>query len=128
MDYKARCHCGRVRFSFSSPEIKTAVRCNCSLCVRRSAVLSPKYIPAEDFTPHTQLADLSIYVWNDRVLNNYFCKHCGIFVYVEDVESGRKSYRVNLGCVQGLDIFSLEIKIVDGKSLPLNPCTAPIPF
>ena len=52
MEYKARCHCGRVRFSFRSPEIKTGCRCNCSLCVRRGAVLSSSYIAAADFTPH----------------------------------------------------------------------------
>jgi hypothetical protein len=28
MDYKARCHCGRVRFSFRSLEIKTGCRCD----------------------------------------------------------------------------------------------------
>jgi len=50
MEYKARCHCGRVRFSFRSPEIRTARRCNCSLCVRRGAVLSSTYIPAADFS------------------------------------------------------------------------------
>ena len=30
MEYKARCHCGRVRFSFRGPEINTGRRCNCS--------------------------------------------------------------------------------------------------
>ena len=56
MEYKARCHCGRVRFSFRSPEIKTGRRCNCSLCVRRGAVLSFTYIPAADFTPQAEAA------------------------------------------------------------------------
>ena len=60
MEYKARCHCGRVRFSFRSPEIKTGRRCDCSLCVRRGAVLSPTYIPAADFTPHEDLRDLGV--------------------------------------------------------------------
>jgi hypothetical protein len=51
MEYHARCHCKRVRFSFRSPEITAGKRCNCSLCVRRGAVLSPTYIPDADFTP-----------------------------------------------------------------------------
>ena len=42
MEYKASCHCGRVRFSLRSPEIKTGVRCICSVCVRRGAVLSSR--------------------------------------------------------------------------------------
>ena len=84
MEYKARCHCGRVRFSFRSPEIRTGKRCNCSLCLRRGAVLSSSYIPAADFTPHHDPSELGVYLWNERVLNNYFCKSCGIFVYIGD--------------------------------------------
>ena len=56
MEYKARCHCGRVRFSFRGPEIKTGVRCDCSLCIRRGAVLSSNYIPTADFTRTTTFA------------------------------------------------------------------------
>jgi hypothetical protein len=119
MDYKAHCHCGRVRFSFRSPEITTGARCDCSLCVRRGAVLSSRYIPAADFTPHNNSSDLGNYLWNEKVLNNYFCKTCGIFVYVGDGENAKDGYRVNLGCVEGLDPLALEIRIIDGKSVPL---------
>lgn len=119
MNYQARCHCGRVRFSFRSPEITAGVRGDCSLCVRRGAVLSARYIPAADFTPHHDLRDLGNYLWNETVLNNYFCKTCGIFVYIADGENGRDGYRVNLGCVEGLDALALEIGIIDGRSVPL---------
>ena len=119
MNYQAHCHCGRVRFSFRCPEITTAVRCDCSLCVRRGAVLSSTYIPAADFTPHDNPDDLGVYLWNERVLSNTFCKSCGIFVYIGDGENAKDGYRVNLGCVEGLDPFTLEIRRIDGKSLPL---------
>jgi hypothetical protein len=119
MEYKARCHCGRVRFSFRSPEIKTGKRCNCSLCVRRGAVLSPTYIPAVDFTPHHDLNDLGVYLWNEKVLNNYFCKFCGIFTYIGDGDNSKDGYRVNLGCVEGIDSLALVISIIDGNALPV---------
>ncbi len=119
MEYQGRCHSGQVRFSFRSSEITRAARCNCSLCVRRAAVLSPSYIPAADFTPHDKPGDLAVYLWNERVLANCFCKRCGIFTYIADGENGKDGYRVNLGCVEGLDILALEIKIIDGRSLPL---------
>ena len=119
IDYQARCHCGRVRFSFRSPQLTTAARCNCSLCVRRAAVLSPRYIPAADFTPHDNPADLGVYLWNEKVLQNCFCKSCGIFTYIADGENGKDGYRVNLGCVEGLDALALEVKIIDGRSLPV---------
>jgi hypothetical protein len=125
MDYTARCHCGRVRFSFRSSEIKSGKRCDCSLCVRRGAVLSWTYIPAADFTPHNDVGDLGVYLWNERVLSNYFCKTCGIFTYIGDGENAKDGYRVNLGCVEGLDPLGLEITIIDGKTLPLVGCGSP---
>ena len=119
MEYLGRCHCGKVRFSFRCAEITTACRCNCSLCVRRGAVLSPRYIPRQDFTPHQLPEDLGVYLWNERVLSNYFCRSCGIFTYIGDGEDARDGYRVNLGCVEGIDVLALDIRVIDGKSLPV---------
>ena len=119
MEYKARCHCGRVRFSFRSSEIKIGCRCDCSLCLRRGAVLSSAYIPAADFKPHNDLNDLGVYLWNEKVLSNYFCKACRIITYIGDGENAKEGYRVNLGCVEGIDPLALKISIIDGKSLPV---------
>lgn len=119
MEYQARCHCGRVRFSFRCPEITSARRCNCSFCIRGGAILSATYIPAQDFTPHADVKDLEVYLWNERVLNNYDCKTCGIFTYIGDSENSLDGYRVNLGCVEGLDPFTLDVSIIDSKSVPL---------
>jgi hypothetical protein len=112
--YQARCHCGRVRFSFLSEPITTGKRCNCSICIRKGAVMSAKYIPAEDFEPHREMGDLSDYRWGDRDVNHLFCKTCGIYPYHGGPDFG---YRVNLGCVEGLDPLSLELGLIDGRSL-----------
>ena len=53
------------------------------------------------------------------MLGNFFCKACGIFTYIADGENGKDGYRVNLGCVEGLDTLALDITIIDGKSVPL---------
>jgi hypothetical protein len=119
MLYQGSCHCGRVRFSFASEPIKFGARCDCSLCVRRAAVLSPKYIPEQDFTPHPNEDDVGVYLWNEHVLNNYFCKWCGVFTYIGDGENNKHGYRVNLGCVEGIDTMTLEIRRIDGSSIPL---------
>jgi hypothetical protein len=119
MNYQGHCHCGRIRFAFTSPEIVSAARCNCSLCVRRGALLSPGYIPAEHFTPPDNQDDLGIYLWNEHVLNNYFCKLCGVFTYIGDGPNNQDGYRVNLGCVDGIDPLSLQIRAIDGKSIPV---------
>ena len=46
--YEGRCHCGAVRFRFRSEEIAGGCRCNCSICIRRGAVMSPAYVPPSD--------------------------------------------------------------------------------
>jgi hypothetical protein len=112
--YEARCHCGRVRFAFRAEPITTGLRCNCSICIRKGAVMSTQYIPAEDFEPPEDLSALTDYRWLDRVVNHLFCKACGIYPYHGNEEWG---YRVNLGCVEGLDPLALDIEIIDGKSM-----------
>jgi hypothetical protein len=91
-------------------------------------VLSSTYIPRADFTPHHDPRDLGVYLWNEKVLRNHFCKTCGIFTYIGDGENGKDGYRVNLGCVEGLDPLALDIKIIDGKGVPLiEPPHVPFP-
>jgi len=107
-DYTARCHCGKVRFSFKSEEITEGRRCNCSLCIRRGYIMSAKYIPSADFTPHKNLEDMTTYQWNDRIVDAIFCKTCGVFPYFGNDEWG---YRINFGCFEGLDVVSLKIEI-----------------
>ena len=65
------------------------------------------------------VSDLGLYLWNEKVLSNYFCKSCGIFTYIGDGENAKNGYRVNLGCIEGLDALALEISIIDGKTLPV---------
>jgi hypothetical protein len=123
-EYTARCHCGDLRFSFLSEEIKEGRRCNCSICIRKGAVVSAKYIPPEDFRPISDMTKATDYRWNDFMVNHLFCKTCGIYPYHGDEKYG---YRVNLGCVEGLDPLSLEIKIIDGKSMLVSENPGPHP-
>ena len=120
---KARCHCGRVRFSFPRPlqitTAKPAATLLPSASMPRRGACRPRYIPAADFTPHANQSDLGVYLWNETVLTNYFCRTCGVFTYIGDGEDAKDGYRVNLGCVQGLDTLALDIEIIDGKSLPV---------
>jgi len=117
IEYTARCHCGRVRFQFRAEPITTAKRCNCSICVRKGAVMSSVYFPACDFSPHSDPDDLWAYRWNDHVVDHLFCKTCGIYPYHGDESMG---FRVNLGCVENLDVFALKIGVIDGRSMPVS--------
>jgi hypothetical protein len=59
--------------------------------------------------------ELALYQFGDHAMNHYFCKTCGIFPFGE-VAATPGRYRVNLGCVDGVDPFALEIRLSDGAS------------
>jgi hypothetical protein len=114
--YRGSCHCKAVRFTFASEEITAGRRCNCSICVRKGAVMSVRYIPRADFSELEGLDALSRYRFGDGVVNHYFCRTCGIYPF-HDATVRPGEYRVNLGCIEGLDPLSLEIGVIDGRAL-----------
>lgn len=78
------CHCGAVRLTLPhAPD--TATSCNCSLC-RRTAGVWAYYalgtVAIQGHPEHTQA-----YLWGDRTLLNFRCRHCGIFTHWEPLES-----------------------------------------
>ena len=121
--YHASCHCGSVRLQFKSEEITRGLRCNCSICTRKGIVMSPAYYRPEDVLLEGE-SFLTRYQFGDRDVNHYFCRTCGICTFNQvakippDYRGPAKPgyYRVNLGCVQELDVFALDIEIIDGRS------------
>lgn len=123
--YSGRCHCGAIRFRFKSEAITAGCRCNCSICIRKGSVMSSKYISPADFELIEGEESLAVYQFGDKDLHHCFCKTCGIGpfsvlasvppMYGGPAKPGDR--RVNLGCVDELDPFGLEITILDGRSL-----------
>jgi len=113
--YSGQCHCGAVSFRFRSNPITQGRRCNCSICARKGAIMSPHYVEPEDMLSLQGKDELSVYIFGHRMVNHYFCKHCGVHPFHEPVEQPGR-YRINLGCVSGIDPSMLEIGLIDGKS------------
>jgi hypothetical protein len=113
--YLGHCHCGAVRFWFRSEGITTARRCNCSLCIRKGAVMSARYIPPEDFEELVGLEGVRVYQFGDHEVSHYFCPTCGIYPFHEGTAKPGH-YRVNLGCIDDLDVLALPVEIIDGRS------------
>ena len=112
MTYTGSCHCGAVKFTFEDAEPLTGVRCNCSICKRKGAVMSEHWYPAT-----VELAQpLGVYQWQDFDVKHCFCTTCGVFVWGEIVQKPGK-YRLNMGCVDGIDALALPIRLIDGASL-----------
>jgi hypothetical protein len=111
---KGSCHCGAVKF-----EVRTALtpasRCNCSLCRRKGALMSPPFAAADLKIVQGEEA-LTLYQFNTRVAKHYFCKHCGIYPF-HQTRKDPVLWRANIGCLEGVDPYSLEAGLGDGASL-----------
>ena len=123
--YDASCHCGTIRFRFQSEEITTGLRCNCSICVRRGGVVSRRYYAADSITEIQGADHLSLHRFGDEDMSHCFCPTCGVspFSLIAKLPPSYQGSarvgdrRINLGCVHDLDVFALELTLVDGKSL-----------
>ena len=113
--YHGSCHCGAIRFSFEHPEIDKGLRCNCSMCSRKGAMMSPVPVPLEKFKIEAEKYALGLYQFGAKTAKHYFCKKCGIYPFHETARFPGH-LRANLGCVDGIDTFKLPEEIFDGKN------------
>jgi hypothetical protein len=81
--------------------------------------MSLKYVPPEDFESLEGIEALSIYRFGDRERNHYFCRTCGVYPFHEPVAKPGH-YRVNLGCLDNMDVLALPVEIIDGRSFPIR--------
>ena len=111
--YKGSCHCGVIQFSFEAKPITKGVRCNCSFCAKRGAMVS--LVPGEKFKIDAQEGALNFYQFGKKQAKHYFCKTCGIHTFSETIRRPGQ-YIVNLACVEGVDTSALETTLFDGKN------------
>ena len=111
--YQGSCHCGRVTFEVVT-DLKSAVRCNCSLCKRKGF---PMLLAKDGTFKITGGEDaLSLYQFNTNTAKHFFCKYCGVYTH-HNPRSNPQLVRVNAGCLDGVDALALETGLVDGVSL-----------
>ena len=114
--YTGSCHCGAVKFTFSAPEIEQAMRCDCSICARKGMSMSITTIAPEDIEISTEEDVLSTYQFGSMTARHHFCSQCGIHTFVE-TRLNPGHYRINLGCVDGINAPRLPEIIYDGQAL-----------
>ena len=114
MKYEGSCHCGKVAFEVEG-DFDTGLDCNCSMCRRRGGLLA--FVPAEKFTLSTPMANVSTYRFNRHAIAHHFCATCGIAPYGEGKDpSGNSMAAINLRCIPAIDLETLTITKVDGRS------------
>ncbi len=116
---KLKCHCGAIEAEIITPENLTKIlRCNCSLCKRKGAVMS--MVKNEDFKITKGADKLTLYQFHTKIAKHYFCSICGIYTH-HNPRSNPKMTGFNLGCIDEVDTFNLkDIFINDGHNHPLD--------
>jgi len=114
--YQGSCHCGAIRFTYSGEEIQKGAYCNCSICVRKGALMNTEPIPPKNLKIKAENDLLGIYEFETKTAKHHFCKRCGIYTF-HQTRSQPGFYRINLGCIEEIDTFSLENEIFEGKNL-----------
>ena len=110
--YQGGCHCGRVRFVVQG-DLATAALCNCSMCTKKGFV--HLIVPLADFELTSGTDDLTTYEFNTKVAKHRFCKVCGIHPFYTP-RSDPDKVDVNVRCLDGVEIESLELAPFDGKN------------
>ena len=114
--FNGSCHCGAVRFSYQGEAIEKGLRCNCSICKRKGALMSSEVIAPEALQIDAEKGTLGLYQFGEGTAKHFFCTRCGIYPFHQTVRKPGH-YRVNLGCLEGVDTFALPFDLFDGKHL-----------
>jgi hypothetical protein len=113
---RGTCHCGAVEFIVRLESgLQNIRRCNCSLCRRKGAIMAT--VPLDRLRVTRGADKLTLYHWNTRTAEHYFCSICGIYTH-QRRRSNPNEYNVNIACLDGVDHFAFtQVPVVDGASL-----------
>ena len=114
--YSGGCQCGKVRYEVKM-DIDEVLACNCSRCGRLGSLLA--FAPATQFKLLSGDADLTAFEFNKHMIQHQFCATCGIqsFAIGMHPKTGAKLAAINVRCVDCVDVESLKVRKVDGRSL-----------
>lgn len=114
-EHTGSCHCGAIRFRFRGPEIENGLRCNCSICRRKGALMTAFTVAPEDIEIEVDSDALGTYEFGHHIAKHHFCRRCGIYPFHQTM-SKPGHYRINAGCVDGVEPSRLPFTLIDGAS------------
>ena len=121
MPHPASCHCGAVQFQIDAPIVELTT-CDCSLCVKRNALMTK--VPEQALTILSGADALELYQWNTEVAKHYFCRHCGIYVFHRK-RAAPDHYGVNIFCLDGFDMAAVPVRATEGANMSIESPNAP---
>ena len=114
MLYKGSCHCGNVSFDVEG-ELSQVVACNCSICVRRGALLWA--VPRGQLRLLRPDEGIGTYTFNNHVIAHRFCRTCGIHPFSENTPGDEQAAYINVRCLEGIDPAAYPVIQFDGRSM-----------
>ena len=114
--FTGSCHCGAVRFRVDS-EITEVTTCDCSICVKRNAVMAK--VPEQSLTVLEGERMLTLYEWNTRRAKHYFCRRCGIYVFHRK-RAAPGHFGVNVFCLEGFDVAAVPVRATEGANMTIE--------
>ena len=111
--HQGSCHCGGVRLvvDFDLAELTT---CDCSLCVKRNAVMAK--VPESALRVEEGQSLLTLYEWNTKKAKHYFCSRCGIYLFHRK-RAAPDHFGINIFCLDGFDPGSLPVRRTEGVGM-----------
>jgi hypothetical protein len=115
IQHRGSCHCGAVRFE-ALVDATRGSRCNCTACMKVSGTTA--IVKPDAFVLLQGEADLSEYAWGGKTGTRYFCKHCGVHVFLRGhlEELGGAYVSVALNCLDDVDLRDVEVGYWDGRN------------
>jgi hypothetical protein len=108
------CHCGQVRFECTT-DLSMVTACNCSICTKKG--LHFTFLPPASFQLRAGADNLQEYLFNTRTIRHQMCSDCGVEVFARGVKSdGSEVVALNVACIDAIDLASLTMTPVDGRS------------
>jgi hypothetical protein len=114
--YQGSCHCGTVRFTLRA-ELVELTTCDCSLCVKKNALMTKVHESALVITAGADA--LSLYQWNTRRAKHWFCSRCGIYTFHRK-RAQPDHYGVNIHCLDGFDVTTLPVRATEGLNMSVT--------
>jgi hypothetical protein len=105
-----------VKFRVDS-DIVELTTCDCSLCVKRNALMAR--VPQKALTILEGEQMLTLYEWNTRRAKHYFCRRCGIYVFHRK-RAAPDHFGVNVFCLDDFNSASVPVRATDGASMSIE--------
>jgi hypothetical protein len=97
-------------------DLTQTMTCNCSHCEKKGFILT--FVPAANFTLLSGEGMLTEYRFNTKKIAHLFCKVCGVHSFGRGTDpSGNPTVMVNVRCLDGVDISTLQPGKFDGKNM-----------